>query len=68
VTALPLPPRGHEATKHRENSIPAPIAIDIAEPLDRLIEPYDATSKPHEVKKWQAEWGKRPEAKPAEKK
>jgi len=56
--------------KQRATSIPARSAARISDALDRLIELYNATNKPDEVKKWQAERAKypTPQAKPPEKK
>ena len=62
--AEPLLLKGYEGMKAREKSIPPPGGTRIPEALDRLIELYTATDKPDEVKKWQAERAKYPEATP----
>jgi eukaryotic-like serine/threonine-protein kinase len=54
--------------KQRQRSIPPDARTRIPEALDRLIDLYTATNKPEEVKKWQAEQAKYPEALPAGKK
>ena len=61
----PLLLKGYECMKAREKAIPQKggAALRIPEALDRLIELYTATDKPDEVKKWQAERAKYPEAK-----
>ncbi len=46
--------------KRREKTIPPQGKIRMPEALDRLIELYTETSKPDEVKKWQAEREKYP--------
>ena len=55
---------GYEGMKQREKTIPPQASTRIPEALDRLIELYTATNKPDEVKKWQAERAKYPEAAP----
>jgi tetratricopeptide (TPR) repeat protein len=62
--AEPLLQAGYEGMKQREKSIPPQAVSRIVEALDRLIDLYTATSKPEEVKKWQAERAKYPEAAP----
>lgn len=64
--AEPLLLKGYEGMKQREKLIPPQGSKRIPEALDRLIQLYTETSKPDEVKKWQAEKDKLP--KPAEKK
>ena len=54
--------------KQREKTIQPQGLGRIPEALDRLIELYNATNKPDEVKNWKAERAKYPEGKPAEKK
>ena len=66
--AEPLLLKGYEGMKQRQRSIPAEACTRIPEALDRLIDLYTATNKPEEVKKWQAERAKYPEALPAGKK
>ena len=62
--AEPLLRKGYEGMKAREKAISPQAGPRIPEALDRLIELYIATDKPDEVKKWQAERAKYPEAKP----
>ena len=62
--AEPLLLNGYEGMKQREKQIPPQARSRIAEALDRLIELSTATNKPDEVKKWQAERAKYPEAAP----
>jgi serine/threonine-protein kinase len=50
--------------KQREKTIPPQAMSRIVEALDRLIELSTATNQPEEVKKWQAERAKYPEAAP----
>ena len=57
---------GYEGMKQREKSIPPQGATRIPEALDRLLDLCTATSRPDEVKKWQAERAKYPEAKKPE--
>jgi tetratricopeptide (TPR) repeat protein len=59
--AEPLLLKGYEGMKQRENKIPEPAKVRLAEAVDRLIEFYTATKKPDEVKKWQAERAKYPD-------
>jgi eukaryotic-like serine/threonine-protein kinase len=68
--AEPLLLAGYEGMKQREKTIPPQGSTRIPEALDRLIELFTATDKPDDVKKWQAERAKYPEAapKPGEKK
>ena len=61
--AEPLLLAGYEGMKRREKSIPPQGATRIPEALDRLLDLCTATSRPDEVKKWQAERAKYPEAK-----
>jgi tetratricopeptide (TPR) repeat protein len=56
--------KGYAGMKEREKTIPKG-STRIPEALDRLIELYTATNKPDEVKKWQAERAKYPQAKNA---
>jgi hypothetical protein len=60
--------KGYEGMKQREKLIPAQADTRLPEALDRLIELYTATNKPDEVKRWQAERAKSPDAKPAQRK
>ena len=62
--AEPLLLKGYEEMKQREKTIPEQGKIRLPEALDRLIELYTATNKPDDVKKWQAERAKYPEAAP----
>ncbi len=55
---------GYEGMKEREKTIPEQGKIRLAEALDRLIELSTETNKPDEVKKWQAERAKYPDAAP----
>ncbi len=68
--AEPLLLKGYEGMKQREKSIPKSGGGEkrIPEALNALFELYTATSKPEEVKKWQAERAKYPEGKPTKKK
>ena len=68
ASAEPLLLKGYEGMRAREKTIPPQATIRIPESLDRLIELTTATNKPDEVKKWQAERAKYPEAKPEGKK
>jgi hypothetical protein len=65
--AEPLLIKGYEGMKAREKTISKTGGgeLCIPEALDRLIELYTAINKPAEVKKWQAERAKYPEAKKA---
>ena len=56
--------KGYEGIKQREKTIPPQGLVRIPEALDRLVELYTALDKPDEVKKWQVERTKYPEAKP----
>jgi hypothetical protein len=62
--AEPLLRKGYEGMKQREKTIPPQAATRIPETLDRLIELSAATSKPDEIKKWQAERAKYPATAP----
>jgi hypothetical protein len=62
--AEPLLLQGYEGLKARAKSIPPQGSARITEALDRLIELANATGKPDEAAKWQAERAKYPEAKP----
>jgi serine/threonine protein kinase len=62
--AEPLLLSGYQGMKQREKTIPPPAASRLPEALDRLIDFYSATSKPNEVKKWQAERAKYPATAP----
>ncbi len=62
--AEPLLLAGYEGMKRREKTIPEPGRIRLPEALDRLIELFIATNKTDEVKKWQAERAKYPDAAP----
>jgi len=53
--AEPLLLAGYEGMKQREKSIPPQGATRIPEALDQLLDLCTATSRPDEVKKWQAE-------------
>lgn len=56
--------KGYEGMKQREKTIPPQAGVRLTEALDRLVELYTATEKPEDVKKWQAERGKYPDAAP----
>jgi len=58
--AEPLLRRGYEGMRAREKAIPPQGTTRVPEALDRLIELYTATSRPDEVKKWQAERARYP--------
>ncbi len=60
--AEPYLRQGYEGMKQREKAIPARDATALPEALDRLIELETATNRPDEVKKWQAERAKYPQA------
>jgi hypothetical protein len=62
--AEPLLLAGYEGMKQREKTIPPQAVGRIVEALDRLIDLSTATNQPEEVKKWQAERAKYPEAAP----
>ena len=62
--AEPLLRKGYEGMKQREKTIPPQGITRIPEALDRLIELATATNKPDDVKKWQAERAKYPDASP----
>ena len=59
----PLLLKGYEGMKQREKTITPQRMSRISEALDRLIELSTATNKPEQVKKWQAERAKYPQAK-----
>jgi eukaryotic-like serine/threonine-protein kinase len=60
--AEPYLRQGYEGMKQREQAIPLPYATALPEAVDRLIELGTATNRPDEVKKWQAERAKYPQA------
>ena len=60
--AEPLLLAGYIGMKQREKTIPPKGKVRLTEALDRMIELYKATNKPDEVKKWQDERTKYPEA------
>jgi hypothetical protein len=62
--AEPLLVEGYEGMKTREQTIPQDSGGELRIPaaLDRLIELYTAINKPDEVRKWQTERAKYPEA------
>ena len=60
--AEPLLLAGYEGMKQREATIPEPAKVRLPEALDRLIDLSTATNKPDDVKKWQAERAKYPQA------
>ena len=62
--AEPLLLAGYEGMKQREKTIPPQAVSRIVDALDRLIELSTATNKAEEVKKWQSERAKYPEAAP----
>ena len=62
--AEPLLRKGYEGMKQREKTIPPQGITRIPEALDRLIELATATNKPDDVKMWQAERAKYPDASP----
>jgi len=53
--AEPLLIDGYKGMKHRQNSIPHADQVHVQKAIDRLIELYQATEKPDEVKKWTEE-------------
>ncbi|MBL8824627.1 MAG: tetratricopeptide repeat protein [Planctomycetia bacterium] len=55
--------KGYEGMKAREKTMQLQDNTRLPEALDRLIQLYTETSKPEEVKKWQAEKEKLPKAK-----
>jgi tetratricopeptide (TPR) repeat protein len=63
--AEPLLLKGYGGMKAREKTIPPQASTCIPEAVGRLIDLYAATYKAEEVKKWQAERAKYPNAKPA---
>ena len=62
--AEPLLLAGYEGMKVREKTIPPVGATRIPEALERLVQLYEATNKPDEAAKWQAERAKYPPAQP----
>jgi eukaryotic-like serine/threonine-protein kinase len=62
--AEPLLLAGYEGLKQREKTIPSQAGTRLPDALDRLIELSTATNKPDDVKKWQAERAKYPDAAP----
>jgi tetratricopeptide (TPR) repeat protein len=54
--------KGYEGMKQREATIPKAADTAIPQALDRLIQLYTETNRPDDVKKWQAERAKYPEA------
>jgi serine/threonine protein kinase len=62
--AEPLLLAGYEGMKLREKTIPPVGATRIPEALERLVQFYEATNKPDEAAKWQAERAKYPPAQP----
>jgi tetratricopeptide (TPR) repeat protein len=60
--AEPLLRKGYEGMKRREKTIPPGGSTRIPEALDRLIDLATATNKSDELKKWQAERAKYPQA------
>ena len=60
--AEPYLRQGYEGMKQREKAIPPWNATALPEALDRLIELEKARNRPDEVKKWQAERVKYPQA------
>jgi tetratricopeptide (TPR) repeat protein len=60
--AEPLLRKGYEGMKRREKTIPPGGSTRIPEALDRLIDLASATNKSDELKKWQAERAKYPQA------
>src|SRR5262249_9112310 len=68
--AEPLLLAGYAGMKKRAKAMLAPYRIRLREAADRLVALYPATNQPDELKKWQEERTKSPEAKrptPAEK-
>jgi tetratricopeptide (TPR) repeat protein len=53
--AEPLLLKGYEGMKDREARIPKQVKPRIPDALDRLIDLYNATNKPDEAQRWQAE-------------
>jgi hypothetical protein len=68
--AEPLLLAGYEGMKKQEAKIPPQGTGRLTEAVERLVQLYEATGKPDEVKKWQAARAKYPKdaAKPSEKK
>jgi serine/threonine protein kinase len=66
--AEPLLKAAYEAMKTREKTIPPQGKVRLTEAAQRLVELYSAINKPGEAKRWQAEWAKYPDTKPADKK
>jgi hypothetical protein len=63
--AEPLLLAGYEGMKQRADTIPAEVrTLRLTEGLERLVQLYEATAKPNEVKKWQAERAKYPNIAP----
>ncbi len=63
--AEPLLLAGYEGMKQRADTIPAEVrTLRLTEGLERLVQLYEATAKPNEVKKWQAEQAKYPNIAP----
>ncbi len=62
--AEPLLLAGYDGMKQREKTMPPQASTRISESLDRLIDLFTATNKPDEVKKWQTERAKYPQAAP----
>ena len=62
--AEPLLLAGYEGMKQREKTMPPQASTRVPESVDRLIELFTVTNKPDELKKWQAERAKYPEAAP----
>lgn len=60
--AQPLLLAGYEGMKQREKTIPPQGQVRLIEAIDRLIDLFTATNKPGEVRKWQAERAKYPDA------
>jgi eukaryotic-like serine/threonine-protein kinase len=54
--------QGYEGMKKRETAIPARNATVLPKAIDRLIELETARDRPDEIKKWQAERAKYPQA------
>jgi hypothetical protein len=54
---------GYEAMKKREKAVSPQGRLRLPESADRLVELYTLTNRPDELKKWQSERAKYPEAK-----
>ena len=53
--AEPLLLSGYDGMKKQENKIPPPAKIRLNQAVERLVQFYEATSKPDEAAKWRKE-------------